>query len=408
MSKSVLYMSMSLDGFITGPRRRPRPGLGAGGERLHDWLGDGGAEPPRLSPVGAQRPGLRRGDGDRRRARRPAHVRLSPAAGTATTTASRSSSRPGASRRSRSRTWVHYVTDGVESAMRQAKEAAGDANVLVHGADLAQSLLRAGVLDEIEIHLIPVLLGEGRRLFDTSARAHRARAHPRGRRARRHPPALPGGVMSARAQLILHMSVSLDGFVARSDQLIDWLTPADDGVDHGDQPPPRQPRDARPDRPDRDGPPRLRGDERGLVQAPTARWRRLMNALPQGRLLPEPVRGRPGSTRASPTRALAEEIPELKREAGKDIVVFGGGHIAHSLIRERLVDEFRLTVHPVALGEGISLDARPARAAAVRAGQQHRLRRRLASSGPAPGLSSANSLRQSVRHAAGAAAGHTW
>jgi dihydrofolate reductase len=52
---------------------------------------------------------------------------------------------------------------------------------------------------------------------------------------------------------------------------------------------------------------------------------------------------------------VAEEIPRLKREPGKDIVVFGGGHFAHSLIRARLVDEYRLTVHPVALGDGISL-----------------------------------------------------
>jgi hypothetical protein len=44
--------------------------------------------------------------------------------------------------------------------------AAGEQNVMVHGADLAQSLLREGLLDEMEIHLIPVLLGEGRRLFD--------------------------------------------------------------------------------------------------------------------------------------------------------------------------------------------------------------------------------------------------
>ena len=68
--------------------------------------------------------------------------------------------------------WVHYVTDGVESAMRRAKEAAGDADVMVHGAELAQSLLRAGVLDELEIHLVPVLLGEGRRLFEHLGREH--------------------------------------------------------------------------------------------------------------------------------------------------------------------------------------------------------------------------------------------
>ena len=57
------------------------------------------------------------------------------------------------------------VRAGIESAMGQAKRAAGDANVLVHGADLAQSCLRAGVLDELEVHLIPVLLGAGRPLF---------------------------------------------------------------------------------------------------------------------------------------------------------------------------------------------------------------------------------------------------
>jgi dihydrofolate reductase len=52
---------------------------------------------------------------------------------------------------------------------------------------------------------------------------------------------------------------------------------------------------------------------------------------------------------------LGEEVEQLKRELGRDIVAFGGGHFAHSLLRERLVDEYRLTVHPVALGSGISL-----------------------------------------------------
>jgi dihydrofolate reductase len=51
--------------------------------------------------------------------------------------------------------------------MREAKAAAGDRDVMVHGADLARSLLREGLLDELEIHLIPVVLGEGRRLFGT-------------------------------------------------------------------------------------------------------------------------------------------------------------------------------------------------------------------------------------------------
>jgi dihydrofolate reductase len=50
--------------------------------------------------------------------------------------------------------------------MTQAKEAAGDKNVLVHGAGTAQVALAAKVLDELGVHLIPVLLGQGRRLFD--------------------------------------------------------------------------------------------------------------------------------------------------------------------------------------------------------------------------------------------------
>jgi dihydrofolate reductase len=61
---------------------------------------------------------------------------------------------------------VTYVMDGVASAMAKAKAAAGDRNVLVHGAYTAQRALEAGVLDEVQIHQIPVLFGEGRRLFD--------------------------------------------------------------------------------------------------------------------------------------------------------------------------------------------------------------------------------------------------
>jgi dihydrofolate reductase len=61
---------------------------------------------------------------------------------------------------------VTYVTDGIESAMAQAKAAAGDRNVMVHGAYTAQRALEAGVLDGLQIHQIPVLFGGGRRLFE--------------------------------------------------------------------------------------------------------------------------------------------------------------------------------------------------------------------------------------------------
>ena len=60
---------------------------------------------------------------------------------------------------------VHYVGD-LEAAMRDAKDAAGDKNVLVHGSSIAQRAIAAGLLDEIQIHLVPILFGEGRRLFE--------------------------------------------------------------------------------------------------------------------------------------------------------------------------------------------------------------------------------------------------
>jgi dihydrofolate reductase len=60
---------------------------------------------------------------------------------------------------------VTYVTD-VKSAMTQVKEAAGEKNVLVHGAAIAQLALAAGLLDELELHVVPVLFGQGRHLFE--------------------------------------------------------------------------------------------------------------------------------------------------------------------------------------------------------------------------------------------------
>src|SRR5215218_5802533 len=61
---------------------------------------------------------------------------------------------------------VTYVRDGIASAMEQAKAAAGDRDVQVRGGYTAQRALEAGVLDELQIHQVPVLLGDGLRLFD--------------------------------------------------------------------------------------------------------------------------------------------------------------------------------------------------------------------------------------------------
>ncbi|WP_326568841.1 dihydrofolate reductase family protein [Amycolatopsis rhabdoformis] len=154
-----LYMSMSLDGFITGPDDRRGQELGAGGWRLFDWLdhrhGDGasGQVYREATATGAVISGRRtfelagrwQGDHHDGVAINVLTHHLDP------------DDRPPGSAR--------FFTDvGVCAA--EARAAAGGRAVLVHGAGAAQALLRAGLLDELEIHLVPVVLGKGRRLFD--------------------------------------------------------------------------------------------------------------------------------------------------------------------------------------------------------------------------------------------------
>lgn len=167
MSASVLYMSMSLDGYIAGPNDEPDNPGGDGFARLHEWAVSGDGKIIRPSgPVGelfdeaeasgAVLAGRRTAEqvdhwkGDRHGRGVPIFVP--------------SHRPPGPS--VANYPLVTYVTDGIESAMAQAKAAAGDRDVLVHGAYTAQRALEAGVLDEVQIHLVPVLFGNGLRLFD--------------------------------------------------------------------------------------------------------------------------------------------------------------------------------------------------------------------------------------------------
>lgn len=160
--------------------------------------------------------------------------------------------------------------------------------------------------------------------------------------------------MSSERQLILHMSVSLDGFVAREDGVIDWLSSRSaTGLDHG----------ARRHRANLE----LLGQigtivmGRGGYEDMSEGWAssdnpmaKLMNGLPKvvfTQSLSDVTWNNARISRAP----LEDEIPALKREPGKDIVVFGGARIANSLIRHRLIDEYRLTIHPVALGHGLPL-----------------------------------------------------
>jgi dihydrofolate reductase len=175
VGKVATGLSMSLDGFIAGPNDGPERPLGEGGERLFAWYSAGDTEyrlpgtemvfnvSPQSaellseahSKMGALVTGRRtfditRGWGG------------NPPLGVPTFVVSHSVSQE----------WVYegspftFVTDGVESAVEQAKAVAGEKDVAVGAASIAQQCIRAGLLDEIHVDLVPVLLGDGVRLFD--------------------------------------------------------------------------------------------------------------------------------------------------------------------------------------------------------------------------------------------------
>jgi dihydrofolate reductase len=88
---------------------------------------------------------------------------------------------------------VHFVTDGIESAVNQARAAAAGKSVGVHGADTIQQCLNAGLLDELHVDIVAVLLGSGVRLFDRLVATPVVLGEPDGDRGRwRYTPALPG------------------------------------------------------------------------------------------------------------------------------------------------------------------------------------------------------------------------
>ncbi|BCJ31916.1 hypothetical protein Asera_60240 [Actinocatenispora sera] len=149
---------MSRDGFIAGANDGP----GDGGLRLHEWLGDPASDYP-LRPVGAQRRHVRRVQGHRDGRRWPQYLRLRRPLGGGRHGVPIYVPHPGRPAAPEGH-WPHHVPDA-KSAVRQAKTAAGERDVMGHGAELVQSLLRDGLLDELRIHLIPVMLGNGRRLF---------------------------------------------------------------------------------------------------------------------------------------------------------------------------------------------------------------------------------------------------
>ena len=176
MAKVFADISMSLDGFIAGPNDGPDEPLGVGGERLHQWVYDlagwrashnleGGRTgidseivEESTKNTAAYLMGRRMFDlgephwGDNPPFHAPVfvltHHDRDPLVKEGGTT-------------------FNFVTDGVASALQHARAAAGDKDIRVAGgANIVQQYLSAGLLDELQIHLVPVLLGGGTRLLD--------------------------------------------------------------------------------------------------------------------------------------------------------------------------------------------------------------------------------------------------
>ena len=161
-SKVISAMSMSLDGYVAGPGAGPGTGLGIGGEVLHQWIyeptePDAALLDEMVTGAGAvvmgrdsydQCAGIEWADGGPL-GKVPCYVLTHnppadcPAPDVFT-----------------------FVTDGIESALTQAAKVADGKVVALHGATVPQQALRAGMLDELVVHLVPVLLGDGVRLFD--------------------------------------------------------------------------------------------------------------------------------------------------------------------------------------------------------------------------------------------------
>jgi len=171
MGNVVVDLSVSLDGFIAGRDDGHELPLGRGGERLFTWMGAGPESnrlerrltPPDASKVvmdewmtesGAIISGRRTFDiANGWKDGHPIDVPIFVVTHRAPTDGEWSPQ-------------VSFVTDGVERALELAQEVAGDRNVSVGGASVGQQLLRAGKLDEIQVSLVPLLLGGGVRLLD--------------------------------------------------------------------------------------------------------------------------------------------------------------------------------------------------------------------------------------------------
>lgn len=175
MGRVVAESSMSLDGFVAGPNASPHNPLGDGGLRIHQWMFDVESWRERHSLTSGQtnqndeivkeyftRTGayvMGRRMFDEGEVAWPDPPPFQAPVFVLTNHAREPWVRQGG-------TTFTFVTDGIESALEQAKVAAADKDVGLGGASTIQQFLEAGLVDEVQIHLVPVLLGDGVWLFD--------------------------------------------------------------------------------------------------------------------------------------------------------------------------------------------------------------------------------------------------
>jgi dihydrofolate reductase len=189
MSKLRCDISISLDGFVAGPNQSEANPLGEGGERLHDWV----------VPLAAWREAHGKEGGEENASSR---VLDEARANTGASVMGRNMFGPVGGGDWGDGQWTgwwgddppyhhpvfvvthhpreplvmeggttfHFVTDGIEAALERAKEAAGGQDVMLWGGgDIVGQYLAAGLLDQLELHVVPVLLGDGARLFPGDA-----------------------------------------------------------------------------------------------------------------------------------------------------------------------------------------------------------------------------------------------
>jgi len=158
MATIRLDMTMSLDGYVVGPRDSVEAPMGVDGFRLFNWL-DRRDDPGPSGQVFAEAMATRAVISGRRTYEHAGRWQGDHHGGVPIFVLTHDvpdDPPPGS---------VRYVTD-VRECATQARAAVSDGDVAVMGAGAAQALLRAGEIDELELHVVPVLLGQGRRLFD--------------------------------------------------------------------------------------------------------------------------------------------------------------------------------------------------------------------------------------------------